>query len=145
MNASLDAKSQAAAMKVGTSNYVATSALAVIGGASALYVYVSQNFEPTASFYGSMLLGLALLVASIVLGGLGADDATADVAKGSWSLSSGGDYFNLQSVLTLLGLLCVLAATGLGVSSDRRESTVEARVTTLEQQLRQLRITAPRP
>lgn len=132
MNDSLDCKNQAASMKVGTSHYVATSALAVIGGASALYTYISQTFEPSTGFYVLMVLGLVALVLSIILGGRGADDATAAVATGSWSFSTGADVFNLQAILTLVGLVLVLAGTIVGAGSNRMQSTVEARVGVLE-------------
>lgn len=70
---------------------------------------------------------------------VGTDDATNAVAEGNWSPRSGGDVFNWQAVLTLLGLLAVLGATAVGASSDRQKSTVEARVETLEKEVRQLR------
>lgn len=143
MNATPESKNQAASMKVGTSHYVATSALAVIGGASALYTYISQTFEPSTGFYILMLGGLGALVLSIILGGRGADDATSAVANGTWSMSSGADVFNKQAVLTLIGLIAVLVATVIGASSDRQESTVEARVEVLEKEVRQFRDNSP--
>jgi amino acid transporter len=127
-------------MKVGISNYVASAALAVIGGAAALYTYISQTFNPPTGFDLLMLAALACLVISIVLGGRGADDATAAVANDTWTMSSSGRAFELQAVLTLLGLILVLIATFVGAMSDRRESSVEARVERLEKQVRHLQV-----
>lgn len=125
-------------MKVGISNYVGGAALAVIGGAAALYTYISQTFNPSAGFDGLMLLALALLVLSIVLGGMGADDATAAVANDTWTMASSGNKFDLQATFTLLGLILVIVATVIGASSERRESSVEGRVDTLEREVRKL-------
>jgi len=136
-------KLQAASMKIGTSNYVASAALAVIGGAAALYTYISQTFDPSGVFEALMLIGLALLVISIVAGGLGADDATQAVATESWTTSTSGGKFNTQALLTLLGLVLVIIATLVGASSDRRESSVEERLDKVEQRL--MKIESSRP
>ncbi|HET9591302.1 MAG TPA: hypothetical protein VFP17_00140 [Solirubrobacterales bacterium] len=138
-----ETKLQAASLKVGISNYVASAALAVIGGAAALYTYISQTFDPGNGFWVLMLIGLVCLVVSILVGGLGADDATHAVATGNWTTSSSGNKFNYQSILTLVGLILVLTATLIGASSDRRESTVEERLEKVEQQLRKIEATHP--
>ncbi len=135
---SVESKNQAASMKVGTSNYVASAALGGIGGGAALYTYISQTFNPPLAFDLLMVVALGCLVLSIVFGGRGADDATAAVANEEWTTSSSGIAFEVQSVLTLLGLILVLIATALGASSDRRESSVEARVESLQQQVHRL-------
>jgi preprotein translocase subunit SecG len=127
-------------MKVGISNYVGGAALAVIGGAAALYTYISQTFDPSGLFDVLMLVALLCLVASIFLGGRGADATTVAVANETWTTRSAGNDFNLQALLTLLGLLLVLGATVLGAMSDRRESNVETQVKTLEKQVDHLQI-----
>jgi uncharacterized membrane protein len=139
---SSESRNQAASMKVGTSNYVASAALAVIGGAAALYTYISQTFDPSTLFDVLMLLALACLVVSIVSGGLGADDATAAVAADTWTTDTSGAKFEIQAILTLVGLVLVLAATYVGATSERRESSVEARLGALEMEVREL---APKP
>lgn len=133
-----EGKRQAASMKVGISNYVGGAALAVIGGAAALYTYISQTFDPCWLFNALMLAGLASLVLSIVLGGIGADEATAAVAADDWTMNSSGNSFNLQAVFTLLGLILVIVATLVGAGSDRRESSVEARLEALENEVQKL-------
>jgi predicted MFS family arabinose efflux permease len=130
-----EGKRQAASMKVAISNYVASAALAVIGGAAALYTYISQTFEPPRAFWVLMVLGLACLVGSIVAGGLGADDATVAVADDTWTMNTSGGKFNGQAILTLVGLILVILATLIGASSDRRESSVEDRLEKIEQQI----------
>jgi hypothetical protein len=138
-----DGKLQAASMKVGISNYVASAALAVIGGAAALYTYISQTFDPPDAFWILMLAGLVSLVVSIFVGGLGADDATHAVATGNWTTNTSGNRFNYQSMLTLLGLILVLLATWIGASSDRRGSSVEDRLDKVEQQLKKIEASRP--
>jgi hypothetical protein len=136
---SIESKRQAASMKVGVSNYVGSAALAVIGGAAALYTYISQTFNPSSLFDGLMLVALVCLVLSIFLGGMGADDATAAIANDTWTTGSSGNKFDLQATFTLLGLILVIVATVIGASSDRRESSVEARLETVEREVRELK------
>jgi hypothetical protein len=138
-----DGKLQAASMKVGISNYVASAALAVIGGAAALYTYISQTFDPPVGFWALMLAGLVCLVISIISGGLGADDATAAVAREDWDTSTSGGNFSFQAGLTMLGLILVLVATLIGASSDRRESSVEDRLDKVEQRLKKIEGSRP--
>jgi hypothetical protein len=134
----LESKNQAASMKVGTSNYVASAALAVIGGAAALFTYISQTFDPPLGFDLVMLFALLCLVGSIVVGGLGADDVTSAVADATWTKSSAGAKFEWQAGLTLLGLVLVLIGTWVGATSARRESGLEERVQRLERQVKTL-------
>jgi uncharacterized membrane protein len=132
-------KQAAATMKVGTSHYVATAALGVIGGAAALFTYISPTFEVPGVFNVLMLVAVACLVVSIILGGRGADDITADVADNNWTLDSGGSAFNLQALLTLLGLVLVLVATGFGASSERQGADLGDRVDVVEKRVEELR------
>lgn len=134
---------RAASMKVGISNYVASAALAVIGGAAALYTYISQTFNPSMAFEALMMCGLISLVLSIVVGGAGADDATNAVADDTWGKNTSGGKFNTQAVLTLIGLILVIAATVIGASSDRHGSAIEDRLEKVEQRLVKLETRRP--
>jgi amino acid transporter len=127
----------AATMKVGISNYVAASALGVIGGATALYTYVSQNFDVPGSFDVLMFLALAALVLSIVLGGSGSDTVANQVAQESWAGQS-LQRFNLQAILTLLGLILVVLATIIGVNADPKKDEGDARLGRLSQTVGEL-------
>jgi hypothetical protein len=133
-----DSKNQAASIKVGISNYVGSAALAVLAGAAALYTYISQTFEPPTCFDIVMVIAVILLVAAIVFGGRGADKSANAVAAGTWSTNSAGESFNLQALLTLVGLVLVLIAAAIGANSQRREGAVEERVTRLERQVHRL-------
>lgn len=133
-----DSKNQAASIKVGISNYVGSAALAVIAGGAALYTYISQTFEPPTCFDVVMVIAVVLLVVAIVFGGLGADNSANAVAADNWSKDSAGQWFNLQAVLTVVGLVLVLVAAAIGANSQRREGAVEERVTRLERQVDRL-------
>jgi hypothetical protein len=127
---------QAGGLKIGISNYVATAALAVLAGAAGLFTYISQSFDPPWTFYGLMIVAALALVASIVIGGDGADATVASIAEGEWDNSKTWQ-FNAQSVLTLLGLVLVLAATAVGATSTQRIGEPE-RLERLEAQMIQL-------
>ena len=139
-----DSKSQAASIKVGVSNYVGSAALGVLAGAAALYTYISQTFEPPTCFDIVMVVAVILLVAAIVFGGLGADNSANAVAAENWSSDSAGPWFNLQALVTLVGLVLVLVAAAIGANSQRREGTVEERVTKLERQVHRLEVQSER-
>ena len=106
---------QAAAIKVSISNYVGTATLALLAGAAALYTYVEQNFDNSWLFDLLMIAAVIALVASFILGGKGADSTASKLAKGAWNESTRTPDFNSQAVLTLLGLVLLLTATGFGV------------------------------
>jgi hypothetical protein len=132
-----EADRQAAATKVTISNGVATAALAVIAGAAALYTYVSQTFEPPATFQVLMLIAVVALVVSIVLGGLGSNEMANRIATGADSLQVRS--FNTQALLTLAGLLLVLAATAVGASSERHATGIEGRIDRASRDIGELR------
>jgi hypothetical protein len=129
---------QAAPIKVTISNYVATAALGVIAGGAVLYTYVSQTFVVPTGFHVLMLTAVAVLVSSIVLGGIGSDTIADQIAHGDWTKDTHLRSFNCQAILTLCGLLLVLAATVVGVGSDRRETSVDNRLDALSREVGQL-------
>src|SRR4029077_12385022 len=122
----------AASMKVGISNYVGSAALAVLAVAAGLFTYISQMFQPPFSFYLLMVLAAGCLVFSLILGGGGADEVTGKVAPGTWSNQS-TSQFNLQSIMTLLGLVLLLAATAVGATARTQASVSQQQLTTLSQ------------
>lgn len=111
---------QAAALRTSISSYVGTATLAVIGGGVALFTYIQQSFAPPGLFYVCMALGAGLLVISFILGGRGASSTAAALADGTWSIATSKPAFNWQAILTLLGLLAVMAAAGLGTTAPVR-------------------------
>jgi hypothetical protein len=111
-----DNQRQSATLKVSISNYVGTATLALIAGAVALFTFIQQNYNLPWFFYLFMLLALATLVASFISGGLGADSTVKAVASGDWSKKT--PAFNIQAILTLFGLIFILVAAGLGLTSS---------------------------
>jgi hypothetical protein len=126
---------QAAAIKVSISNYVGTAALAMLAGAVALFTYIQQNFNPSVLFYVLILLSVIALVAGIVAGGKGADSTADEVAKGTWNQDTTTPAYNVQSILTLAGLVLVLAAAGVGTTLSAPPAKPDACVTLLSTQL----------
>lgn len=110
---------QAAAIKVSISNYVGTATLAVMVGSVALYTYIQQNFRPSWVFYTLIAVSVLLLVLSFIFGGWGSNYTAGEVAKDSWTKDTRSAAFNTQAILTLAGLVFVLAAAGLGATEMR--------------------------
>jgi len=109
---------QAAAVKVGISNYVGTATLAVLAGGVALFTYFQQNFNVSDVFYGFTVGAAGLLVVSLFLGGRGASSLADKVAKGTWTGQKTGE-FNWQAILALAGTVALLVAVVLGTTSHR--------------------------
>jgi hypothetical protein len=114
---------QAAVLKAGISNYVGTATLAVLAGGVALFTYVQQNFEVSGFFYGFTATAAALLIASFVAGGKGANTTADNLAKGTWNAGTNTPAFNIQAILTLLGTVALIVATAVGTSSHRPTTT----------------------
>ena len=109
---------QAAAIKVGISNYVGTAALAVLAGAVALFTFFKQNYDPSIVFYVAFVVAVAALVASIFLGGRGANATAYYLADGTWTKDTRMADFDLQATLTLIGLILTVASAVLGTTSS---------------------------
>jgi hypothetical protein len=124
---------QAAAIKVGISNNVATAALAVLAGVVGIFTYISQAFAPAWTFYLFISLATAALVLSIILGGAGSDSTVGLVAKGLWK-NQKTPSFNRQAYLTLFGLVFLLVATAIGATSNASVSETE-KIETLKKQV----------
>lgn len=131
-------KRQAAGLKVGISNYVATAALAVLAGALGLFTYVAQGFSPPWTFYALMASVALMLVLSIAIGGLGADRTVASIAEGTWSPETRTREFSRQASLTLLALILLVVATAVGTASPKATSAVDQRLERIEQRLGRL-------
>jgi hypothetical protein len=129
----------AATIPAGISNYVGTSALAVLAGATALFTYVSQQFAPPTSFDVVMALGAFVLVASIFFGGVGSTRVTGQIADGTWSHNDRVCAYNLQAILTLGGLALVLAATVIGTTAPLRKDNTDHRLDKLESEVKALK------
>lgn len=125
---------QAASIKVNISNYVGTAALAVLAGAVALFTYVKQNLSPGGAFSILVLLSVIALVVAIIAGGRGANSTAEKVAQGTWDQNTKTDAFNLQAILTLLGLILVLVAAAVGTTAPAAAKT-DACVTLVSSQL----------
>jgi hypothetical protein len=130
-----DNQRQAAAIKVSISNYVGTAALAMLAGAVALFTYVQQNFNPSASFYVLILLAVIALVGSLFAGGKGANSTATALAQGTWDDKTKTKAYSRQAVLTLAGLVLVLAAAGVGTTLSVPPAKKDACVTLLSTQL----------
>jgi len=130
-----DNQRQAATIKVSISNYVGTAALAMLAGAVALFTYIQQNFNPSVTFYVLMLLSVIALVASFFAGGKGANSTADAVAKGTWSDTTKTTAYNVQAILTLAGLVLVLAAAAVGTTLSAPPAKKDPCVTLLTIQL----------
>jgi hypothetical protein len=120
---------------------VATAALAVLAGTLALYTYIAQNFSPPWLFYAFMTAGAFSLVASIFIGGMGADLSVAQVARGVWD-NSRLWQFESQACLTLLALPLIAIATAIGTTSQPAPDRAANSRTDIVRELRGLRTAA---
>jgi hypothetical protein len=127
-----ESQRQAAAIKASISTYVATATLAVLAGALGLFTWITQAFTPPALFYVFMGAAVVLLVASIVVGGDGQDELVAKVANDEWK-NDPINQFSWQSGLTLLALICVVVATGIGATSPQAPNPTKQQLGVLDQ------------
>jgi hypothetical protein len=130
-----DNQRQAAAIKVSISNYVGTAALAMLAGGVALFTYIQQNFNPSGLFYLLILLSLIALVASLFAGGKGADSTATKLGSGAWTHETRTVAYQVQTFLTLAGLILVLAAAGVGTTLSSPPAKKDACVTLLSTEL----------
>jgi hypothetical protein len=129
----------AATIPAGISNYVASAALAVLAGATALFTYVSQQFDAPSVFDWVMGIGAGILVLAIFLGGVGSAQLTRQIAAGSWDSATQIKPYNWQAGLTLVGLLLVLGATVIGTSANPSTDRTDQRLEKLEHAVHKLR------
>ena len=92
------------------------------------------------SFEVLMLCAVSALVVAIFLGGRGSDAVANDLAHGRSTKESHYSSFNLQALLTLVGLLLVLVATVVGTGSQKQESATDKQVDALAKQARYLHV-----
>lgn len=114
---------QAATLKVGISSYVGTATLALIAGVVAIYTYVRQYFEAPWAFSVVALVAVLLLVSSFVLGGKGADKTAERVGQGTWNHQTKTPEFEGQAILTLIGLIALIAAAMIGTLSPSKPAS----------------------
>jgi hypothetical protein len=130
---------QSASISVAISNYVATAALGVLAGAVVLFTYVSGTFAVEDVFYGLIGAGVLLLVASIFVGGRGSAAVAKAVGRKEYHPNKKSEWYNWQAILTLLGLLLVIASAVAGVTVSRLHSDNDQRIRTLEREVAVLR------
>jgi hypothetical protein len=114
-----DDERQAALMKTSISNYVGTATLALIAGGVALFTYIQQNFKASAGFYVLVAIAVVTLVSSFIFGGKGANTTTEELARGTWTKDTKIREFNWQAILTLAGLISLIAATAVGTATHQ--------------------------
>jgi hypothetical protein len=113
---------QAALIKVNISSYVGTATLALIAGAVGLYTYVQQTFTPTPWFSLIMLFAVLTLVLSFILGGRGANTTAEQVAGDTWTAQTKVVQFDHQAILTMAGLVLIIASAALGTTTSPRSA-----------------------
>jgi len=119
MSQTTEDERHAALMKTSISSYVGTATLAVLAGGVALFTYIQQNFKASAIFYVLVAVTLATLVLSFILGGRGTNTTAETLARGNWTKDTKIPDFNLQALLTLLGMVLLIAATVVGTATHR--------------------------
>jgi hypothetical protein len=130
---------QSGTTSVAISNYVATAALGVLAGAVVLFTYVSGTFAVGSLFYWLIGAGVLILVASIFLGGRGSDAVAKAIGRKEYNPNKNSELYNWQAILTLIGLLLVVASAVAGVTVSRLHSDLDARIGTLEKEVAILR------
>jgi putative copper export protein len=126
---------QAALIKTTISNYVGTATIALIAGGVVLFTYVQQSFRPSYWFYVLMLVAIGALVLSFIFGGRGANTTAIELASDSWTKDTKTKAFNLQALLTLVGLIVLLVAAAVGTLASARPVMKDPCVTLLSHQL----------
>jgi hypothetical protein len=134
-----DDQRTAATIPAGISNYVASAALAVLAGATALFTYVSQQFDAPSTFDWAMGIGAGVLVLAIFLGGRGSATLTRQIADGTWDAEKKICTYNWQAILTLVGLVLVLVATVIGTTAEPSTDKTDHRLDKLERKVDKLR------
>jgi hypothetical protein len=107
------------------SSYVMTASLGVIAAQAALATFVLDKRDHLTWFYTCMVLGLTASVVSIALGGKGVDGIASAGFKGSWTLKPKHDYFNLQAVFCLLGMVLLLFSLFSGTTKPESPGPAE--------------------
>jgi hypothetical protein len=126
---------QAALIKTSISSYVGTATLAVLAGAVALFTYIQQSLKPSIVFYFLILIAVIALIVSFILGGKGANATAKSLADGTWTKDSKTSAFNWQAVLTLVGVVFLIAATAVGTIPSIHPATKDPCVALLSREL----------
>jgi hypothetical protein len=130
-----DDERQAALIKTSISSYVGTATIALIAGGVVLFTYIQQNFRPSYWFYGLMLVATGALVMSFIFGGRGANATAIELASGEWTKDTKTKAFNLQALLTLVGLIVLIVAAAVGTLTSARPAAKDPCVMSLSRQL----------
>jgi hypothetical protein len=107
------------------SSYVMTASLGVIAAQAALATFVLDKRDHLTGFYACMVLGLIASVVSIVLGGKGVAGIASAGFKGTWTLKPKHDYFNLQALFCLLGMILLLLSLFSGTPKPENPGPAE--------------------
>jgi hypothetical protein len=107
---------------VGLSDAVRTVSLLFLGGAVAVLAVVIDSREVSIWFWLSLVLSIAALIRSAILGGKGVQEISDLGASGDWRTETSGGYFDKQTRFALAGVVLLIAAAGIGVAGEPRES-----------------------
>jgi hypothetical protein len=116
----------AAGLTTTLSSYVITATLAVLGAQAVLTTFVIDRREHLASFYAVGGTGTALLITSIIFGGLGIDEIISGGFAGDWKIRTRGGKFNIQSWMALIGTILVVASAFLGDPKPPRSDSANS-------------------
>jgi len=105
------------------SSYVITAALGVIAAQATLAVFVLDKRDHLFWFYLWMICGVGATVLSIIFGGRGVASIASSGFGGTWTLKPKGDLFNLQALLCLLGIVCLLFSLFSGSTKPENPSS----------------------
>ncbi len=116
---------QATLLAIGQSSTLTTVALALVAGEVALATFLIDKYELGAVAWLLGALSFTAFLASAYQGGRGTRNLIAAGARGDWKTSTKRGRFFLQIVYGIAGAITLVATLGIGLSSDRRDSSVD--------------------
>ncbi len=110
MGTSGDDKRAASGLVASIAMFLLTASLTVLGALAAYFTFVLDHRSASYGFWIAAGLGTISLLISSIMGAAALYYMAIEGAKGNWIISTPNHAFNVQAVLSLMGILLALAS-----------------------------------
>jgi hypothetical protein len=102
----------ASSLMTNLSGFIITANLSMLAIQGASYVFVAGGSNQTSLLYSLLsIFAFLCFVFSIIIGGKGITETATAISDSSWAISTATNKFNLQAILSFVGVLLFLIAS----------------------------------